>query len=140
MHKVWESYPPCKMCRKDSPHILYINSLGLSVCLSEPVHFDPLSVSARPILQPPDDKNEVPKRAAPGLKCSSARCGSWWRGRFCNPSDDNLPILCLCSKNLLLQAWNVPAPGADAVQIKQGKGNTVIIYFLNYKNEETNKK
>ncbi len=33
--------------------ILYINSLGLSVCLSEPVHSDPLIVSARPILQPP---------------------------------------------------------------------------------------
>ncbi len=51
--------------------ILYINSLGLSVCLSEPVHSDPLSVSVRPILQPPDDRNEVPKWAAPGLKCSS---------------------------------------------------------------------
>ncbi len=33
--------------------ILYINSLCLSVCLSEPVHFNPLTVSARPILQPP---------------------------------------------------------------------------------------
>jgi hypothetical protein len=34
-------------------HMLYINSLGLSVCLFELVHFDPLTVSARPILQPP---------------------------------------------------------------------------------------
>jgi hypothetical protein len=34
-------------------HILYINSLGMSVCLSELVHFDPLTVFARPILQPP---------------------------------------------------------------------------------------
>ncbi len=43
------------------PLILYINSLGLSVCLSEPVHFDSLTVSVRPILQPLDDINDVPK-------------------------------------------------------------------------------
>ncbi len=55
------------------------NSLGLSVCLFEPVHSDPLTVSARPILQPPNDRNEVPKWTAPCLKCSSARCKSWWR-------------------------------------------------------------
>ncbi len=43
------------------PQILYINSLGLSVCLSELVHFDSLTVSVRPILQPLDDINDVPK-------------------------------------------------------------------------------
>jgi hypothetical protein len=43
------------------PQILYINSLGLSVCLSEPVHFDLLTVSVRPILQPLDDINDVSK-------------------------------------------------------------------------------
>jgi hypothetical protein len=63
----------------NSPQILYINSLGLSVCLSKPVHSDPLTIFARPILQPPDDINEVPKWATFGLKCSSAKCGSWWR-------------------------------------------------------------
>jgi hypothetical protein len=53
-------------------------SVSVSVCLSEHVHSDPLIVSVRPILQPPD-KNEISKWAALGLKCSSARCGSWWR-------------------------------------------------------------
>jgi hypothetical protein len=74
-------------------------------------------VVARPILQPPKWQftNFLPlqqKFTIASLKCSSARCGSWWRGWFCNPPDDNLPILCLCSKNLRLQAWNVLAPGA----------------------------
>jgi hypothetical protein len=125
--------------------IFYINSLGLSTCLFEPVHSDPLSVFVRPIPQPPDDRNEVSipthyqslrgwfcnprmtetrsrnephlawnvpapgagrggeadsatpqmtiyqffasaakKFTIAGLKCSSARCGSWWWGRFCN--------------------------------------------------------
>ncbi len=60
--------------------ILYINSLVcLSMCLFDSVHSDSLTISAKLILQPPDDRNEVPKWAAPGLKCSSARCGSWWR-------------------------------------------------------------
>jgi hypothetical protein len=55
--------------------------------------FDPLTISARPILQPPDDnptketnKNKVPKCL---IYVDSA-----------TPPDDNFPILCFCSKNL----------------------------------------
>ncbi len=75
-HKIGEKNTP--IVEVECNQILSYNSLGLSVCLFEPVHSDPLTVSARLILQPPDDRNEVSKWAAPGLKCSSARCGSWW--------------------------------------------------------------
>jgi hypothetical protein len=50
MHKVWEeSY-------------ILIHLVDLSVCLSQPVHSDSLIVSARSILQPLNDRNDVSKK------------------------------------------------------------------------------
>ncbi len=97
-------------------NILWVKSyilIHLSVCCLWQGFFYPLTVSARPILLQMHflcfnimaepviaNKNEVPKWTAPSLKCSSARCGSWWRRdtRSLDPPSPRIDIY-------ILTAW-----------------------------------
>jgi hypothetical protein len=92
--------------------------------------------SVSPHRQSVCDRNEVPKWAAPGLKCSSARCGSWWRRDTCSldppsPHTDSLSVTETRSRNEPHLAWNVPAPsagrGGRETHASLGRGFCVLV-------------
>jgi hypothetical protein len=105
-------------------HFFFIKLPKMSGQSQDLANFNSLGLSMRLSV-------EVSKWVAPGLKCSSARCGLWWQRDTCSldppsPRIDSLSVTEMRSWNEPHLAWNVPTPGAsrggEETHVSLGRG------------------